>query len=126
VLRRLTSRREYDLDLIGAVKMILNTSSFRERAEIFCHFTVERTERLTGPKETSGRQIEDRYRELLARETKTAQEELRRRQELVLTEMFFQNHLRNLSQCEEAVGNGMQRMPTDVEFRKRLKLRVKT
>lgn len=47
-IQRLTKQRQYDSDLIAAVDGILNAASVSGRVEIYCRFTVEQMEALTG------------------------------------------------------------------------------
>lgn len=47
-IQRLTKQRQYDSDLIAAVDGILNAASVSGRVEIYCRFTVDQMEALTG------------------------------------------------------------------------------
>ncbi len=117
--RELNQQRRYAADLLSTIEGILNTSSFAARAEIYCRFTVEQAEMLTTPGNISGKQMEERYRELLRSQPTTQKAELQREQQLSAVQEFVGIHRRNLEQCQSLVVNGMQRMPSDQELHNR-------
>lgn len=109
--------RQYDEDMLTAIDGILNASSFAERAKSYCKFTIEQGEILTNPGRFGGKLIEQRYRELLASRPTTQEGEMQRQREIKSVEGLLLAHRTNLQQCEEAVGNGWQRIPSDEELR---------
>jgi hypothetical protein len=116
-LQHLNEQRQYTTEMLASINGILNASSFVARAEIYCRFTMEQTEKLTSFGGLSGEQIEARYRELLRSQPATQQGEFQRQQQLTGLQQFVIAHRENLSNCQAALVNGFQRMPSDEEFR---------
>jgi hypothetical protein len=115
-LRKLTEERQYAVDILTTVQGILSAPSFSARAELYCSFTIEKTEELTAIGGLSGKRLEARYQELLNAEPTTQEGELQRQQQMRFLENLILTHRENLSQCQELLVNGIQKMPTDQEL----------